>query len=43
MQSNTIVKYINTALIKLFKMTNKSISISIQPAIHVTTGTSNIT
>jgi len=33
------VKYIYIAVIKLIKMTNEIISISIQPAIYVTTDT----
>jgi hypothetical protein len=34
---STIVKYIYIAVIKLIKITNEIILISIQPAIHVTT------
>jgi len=33
------VKYIYIAVIKLIKITNEIISVSIQPAIHVTTDT----
>jgi hypothetical protein len=40
-----IVKYVNITVVKLFKMTNKfiTISISIQPAIHMTLDASDLT
>jgi len=46
-QTNTIIKYVKTAVRKLFKMANKIISISNsisnQPVMHVSMDASNIT